>query len=132
MLTGSIPSAIKLLVRYCRFIDLHAIAKFFLEKKVSCGAIVLYCLNLPPHLQYLPENILIIGLMPPPHLPNPTTIAHLLDPIIVAVAKYGTVLGKMVPTFDHPNGVSTQARIIPLIFDLEASRKVSEFCSSLA
>ena len=65
MLTGSIPSPIKLLVRYCRFIDLHAITKLFLVKKVSCGAIVLYCLNLPPHLWYLPENILIIGLMPP-------------------------------------------------------------------
>ena len=99
---------------------------------MSCGAIVLYCLNLPPHLRYLPENILIIGLMPPPHLPNPTTISHLLDPVITAVAKYGTVLGKMVPTFDHPNGVSTQARIIPLISDLEASHKVSGFLSHAA
>jgi hypothetical protein len=132
MLTGSIPSPIKLLVRYCRFIDLHAITKFFLGKKLSCREIVLYCLNLPPHLWYLPENILIIGLMPPPHLPNPTTISHLLDPITVAVAKYGTVLRKMVSTFDHPEGVSTQARIIPLISDLEASCKVSGFLSHAA
>ena len=70
--------------------------------------------------------------MLPPHLPNPTTISHLLEPIIAAVAKYGTVLGKMVPTFDHPNGILTQARIIPLISDLEASRKVSGFLSHAA
>ena len=93
---------------------------------------MLYCLNFPPHLQYLPENILIIGLMPPPHLPTHTTISHFIVPIIAAVAKYGTVLGKMVPTFDHLNGASTQARIISLIADLEASCKVSGFLSHAA
>ena len=67
--------------------------------------------------------------MLPPHLPNPTSISHLLDSIIAAIAKYGTVLGKMVPPFDHPNGVSTQARMIPLMSDLEVSHKLPGFMS---
>ncbi|KAJ3899549.1 hypothetical protein F5879DRAFT_781431, partial [Lentinula edodes] len=38
-------------------------------KVVSCGAIILYCLNLPPEIRFLPENVFIIGMMPAPHSP---------------------------------------------------------------
>ncbi|KAF8221547.1 hypothetical protein L208DRAFT_1032324, partial [Tricholoma matsutake] len=36
-------------------------------KQKPCGAILLYCLNLPFHLQYQFENTFIVGLTPPPH-----------------------------------------------------------------
>ena len=96
-------------------------------KKVSCGAILLYCWNLPFNLRYQPENIFIVGLTPPPHLPDPTTISHLLDPVITSVVKYGVAPGQDVPTSRHPNGVPVQAKIAPVIADLEGSRKVSGF-----
>lgn len=56
--------------------------------KISCGVIVLYCLNLPLHLYYKPENNFIIGIMPPLNLPKPTTISHLLEPVIEAILAY--------------------------------------------
>ncbi|KAF8234899.1 hypothetical protein L208DRAFT_1259835, partial [Tricholoma matsutake] len=50
-------------------------------KKVSCGAILLYCLNLPFHLRYQFENTFIAGLTPPHHV-DPTTISHLLERLL--------------------------------------------------
>lgn len=35
-------------------------------KVVSCGAIILACMNLPPEIRYLPENLFFAGIMPPP------------------------------------------------------------------
>ncbi|KAF8229787.1 hypothetical protein L208DRAFT_1284806, partial [Tricholoma matsutake] len=96
-------------------------------KKVSCGAILLYCWNLPFNLRYQPENIFIAGLTPPPHLPDPTTISHLLDPVITSVTKYGVAPSQDVPTSRHPSGITMQAKIAPVIADLEGSQKVSGF-----
>lgn len=94
---------------------------------MSCGAILLYCLNLPFHIRYRFENTFIVGLTPPPHLPDPTTISHLLDPVITSVAKYGSAPGQNVPTSSHPDGIPVQAKIAPLIADLEGSRKTAGF-----
>ena len=116
-----------------RFLVSHNI--FFLQlylivdtgPKASCGAILLYCMNLPFHLRYRPENTFIIGLTPPPHAPNPTTISHLLDPVIISTIKYGAAPGQDVPTYRHPNGIPVQVKVAPLIADLEGSRKVGGF-----
>jgi hypothetical protein len=100
---------------------------FYIGKKVSCGAILLYCLNLPFHVRYRFENTLIVGLTPPPHLPDPITISHLLEPVINSVAKYGAAPGQNVPTSRHPDGISVKAKIAPVIADLEGSRKATGF-----
>ena len=68
-------------------------------KHASCGAIVLYCLNLPPHLRYLPENTFIVGLTPPPHAPDMITISHIIEPLIDSVLKYATPPAQHLPTF---------------------------------
>lgn len=104
----------------------------FIGKHVSCGAIVLYCLNLSPHLRYRPENTFIIGLTPPPHMPTATTICHLLDPFLSSISKYGIFPGQNVATFQYPAGVFVQVKITPLIADLEASRKVAGFLTHAA
>lgn len=77
-------------------------------------------------MRYQPENTLIIGLTPPPNLPDATEICHLLDPIVLSVASYGAG-GKQVPTFHHPECVLAHVRVAPLIADLEGSRKVAGF-----
>jgi len=48
---------------------------------VSCGAIILYCLNLPLSIRFLPENTFIIGMTPAPHAPTVWTISHILDSV---------------------------------------------------
>ncbi|KAF8231264.1 hypothetical protein L208DRAFT_1187282, partial [Tricholoma matsutake] len=89
--------------------------------------ILLYCLNLPFNLWYQFENTFIVGLTPPPHLSYPTTISHLLEPVINSVAKYGAAPGQNLPTSRHPDGISVKANIAPVIADLEGSRKATGF-----
>ncbi|EDR02599.1 uncharacterized protein LACBIDRAFT_308244 [Laccaria bicolor S238N-H82] len=96
-------------------------------KHASCGAIVLYCLNLPPHLRYLPENTFIVGLTPPPNAPDMITISHIIEPLIDSVLKYATPPGQRLPTFRHPAGVWFQIKVAPLISDIEASHKAGGF-----
>ncbi|KAF8226985.1 hypothetical protein L208DRAFT_1299046, partial [Tricholoma matsutake] len=98
----------------------------YIGKKVPCEAILLYCLNLPFHLQYRFENTFIVGLTPP-HLPHPTTISHLLEPVIKSVAKYGAAPGPNLPTSRYPDGISVKAKIEPVIVDLEGSHKATGF-----
>lgn len=100
-------------------------------KVVSCGAIVLYCLNLPPEVHYSPENIFIVGLIPPPYSPDPVTISHTLDPMVTKILDF-QYPGKRIITYRHPEGVAVQARIVPVIADLQAIRKVGEFLAPSA
>ncbi|THU76379.1 hypothetical protein K435DRAFT_879290 [Dendrothele bispora CBS 962.96] len=51
-------------------------------KVVSTGAILLCCMNLPPDIRYLPENVFIVGITPGPNLPDVITISHILRPLI--------------------------------------------------
>ncbi|KAF8223409.1 hypothetical protein L208DRAFT_1316880, partial [Tricholoma matsutake] len=102
----------------------NKIAGKLLERKyTSIQLIILYIVP----LYYQPENIFIVGLTPPPHLPDPTTISHLLDPVITSVAKYSVASGQDVVTSRHPNGIPVQAKIAPVIADLEGNWKVSGF-----
>lgn len=90
--------------------------------------ICLYCLNLPPDLCYKPENVFVVGLIPPYSEPNTTTISHILDPMVMKVLEYQAP-GKSVQTHRHLEGVLVQARIVPFIADLPASHKGAGFVS---
>jgi hypothetical protein len=116
-----------LLVNYCHSLNTLPNNIIYIGKHASCGAIVLYCLNLPAHLRYLAQNTFIIGLTPPPHAPSMITISHILQPFVDSVLKYAAAPGQQIPTFRHPEGVPMQIKIAPLIADLEASRKAGGF-----
>ncbi|VDB99907.1 unnamed protein product [Peniophora sp. CBMAI 1063] len=100
-------------------------------KKVSYGAIVLYCMNLPPELRFRPENVYIAGITPGPNAPNMITISHILELLINVVSRY-TSPGHHVPTFHHPQGMLIQLVLAPLIADIEAVRKTAGFMSHSA
>lgn len=65
--------------------------------------------------------------MPPPKMPDATTICHLLEPIVMSISKYAMAPGQLVPTCRHKEGVFVKVRAAPLIADLEASKKASGF-----
>lgn len=92
---------------------------------------VLCCLNLPPDLRYLPENVFVVGLLPSPFKPDAVLLTHLMDPIIKKILKYEPP-GKKILTHYHPEGTLVQARIIPLIADLPAAREAGGFLSHAA
>ena len=96
-------------------------------KVVSCGAIVLYCLNLPLSIRFLPENTFVVGMMPAPHTPTVWTISNILDSVQSMIMEFD-LPGKILPTYRHPlNGITVAARIIPLLADLQAIRKVAGY-----
>lgn len=103
----------------------------FPGKVVSCGAIILYCLNLPPEIRFLPENVFIVGMMPAPHSPTIWTISHILVSFQRAIAEFD-LPGKIIATHSHPGGITIALRLIPLIADLQAIRKVAGFLSHAA
>ncbi|KAL1671098.1 hypothetical protein EV122DRAFT_227114, partial [Schizophyllum commune] len=94
----------------------------------SCGVIALYCLNLPPHLRYRLENVYIAGITPPPHAPSFITISHILQPFVQSVIPFKPP-GQRIVTFRHPDGVMVTAKSIPLIMDMQASKKFTGFTS---
>src|ERR1700730_10715456 len=71
-------------------------------KSVSCGAIMLFCLNLPYELQHLPENTFFAGITPGPKEPTVTTINATTDPIVSQLDSMWH--GKIIPTHCCPEG----------------------------
>lgn len=95
-------------------------------KSVSCGAIMMFCLNLPYELQHLPENTYFVGITPPPKEPTLTGLTNLLDPVM-ARFDYLYRVGKTFRTYRHPEGRHIRVAILPAIGDLLAMRKALGF-----
>lgn len=55
-------------------------------KNISCGAIMLFCLNLPYEQQHLVENTFFAGITPPPKEPSVTTITAVSDPVVDCIS----------------------------------------------
>ena len=96
-------------------------------KVVSCGAIMLVCMNLPPEHRFRLGNMFFAGMTPPPYSPNVTAINELTEPIICQLLTFWP--GKVIPTFQHPNGVLVGVAILPVLADLPALRKLCGYLS---
>src|SRR6266508_1516021 len=94
-------------------------------KSVSCRVILMFCLNLPYELQFLPENTFFAGITPPPKEPTITTIMALADPIVDGLEAMWH--GKVICTHRHPGGILKRAAVLPAIGDLLAMRKALGF-----
>ncbi|KLO10373.1 hypothetical protein SCHPADRAFT_809911, partial [Schizopora paradoxa] len=87
-------------------------------KTAKCGLIALYCMNLPPHLRYEPENIFIVAIVPGPSAPDSETISEVLGPIVRDLQTFTD--GKILPTHMFPEGIRVRIRIAPVIADSPA------------
>jgi hypothetical protein len=94
-------------------------------KKVSCGAIMLFCLNLPYELAHAEENTFFAGLTPPPFEPNIVTITAVQDPVVDELETM--YLGRMIRSANHPTGLFRRVAVLPLIADLLALQKAGGF-----
>jgi hypothetical protein len=90
-------------------------------KTVSCGAIIFFCLNLPYHLQHLPENTYFAGITPPPKEPSVKVMTQLSNPIITFFEQFWE--GIRVRTHRHPLGITKKGAVLPGMGDLLAMRK---------
>ena len=71
-------------------------------KTVSCGTIMMFCLNFPYYLQHKPENTFFSGITPPPHEPSVVTITALLNPLVEQLQLFYS--GIIIWTYCHPTG----------------------------
>lgn len=94
-------------------------------KSVSCGAILMSCLNLPYELQHLPQNTFFAGITPPPEEPTMTTITAVSDPIIDRLKPMWD--GRLIKTYRYPRGIHKRAAVLARIGDLLAMRKAMGF-----
>lgn len=99
------------------------------KQKSSSTGIYMVCLNLPPDVRYLPENIYLVGVIPGPNKPNLDQMNHSLK-ILVDELKVFWIPGvQYTHTGRHPNGRLVNAALIPLVCDLLAARQVAGFGS---
>ncbi|THH23034.1 hypothetical protein EUX98_g8143 [Antrodiella citrinella] len=96
-------------------------------KSHSVGAIYMACLNLPPHLRYLPENIYLAGIIPGPKEPSLHQLNHALSPLINDLLLLWTRGLFLTRTALCPAGRLLRAAMIPLVCDLPALRKTAGF-----
>lgn len=90
-------------------------------KSMSCGAIMLVCLNLPYELQHLIENTYFAGITPTPKERTMTSVNELSDPIVHQLCAWYD--GKIICTHCYLAGTRKQAAVLPFIADLRAIRK---------
>lgn len=96
-------------------------------KHHSVGAIYMVCLNLPPELRYLTENMFLVGIIPGPKEPEKEELNHLLRPLVdelLVLWNRGVHLSK---TAKRRFGCDVFAAVIPLVCDLPAARKTAGF-----
>jgi len=87
-------------------------------KAVSCGVIIMFCLNLSYHLWHKPENTFFAGITPPPHEPSVVTISALLNPLVKQLKLFYS--GIITQTHRHPTGTVIQLVVLSAIGDLPA------------
>jgi hypothetical protein len=95
------------------------------SKKKLVGSIVMGLLNLPPSLQYKPENMYLVGIIPGPRELALDEINHCLQPVVnfcVSSWKEGT---NFMRTLLHAEGRLLRSVIAVAINDLPATHKLT-------
>lgn len=82
-------------------------------------------MNLPPEVCTADDNVFFVGMTPGPRAPSVIEISHVLAPLVDTLNEFWT--GKILPTHRHRQGTQIRVRLLPVIADIEAIRKVSGF-----
>nr|VWO99119.1 Zn(2)-C6 fungal-type domain-containing protein [Ganoderma boninense] len=97
------------------------------KQTVSVTGIYLVCLNLPPHLRYLPENTLLVGVIPGPHKPSLEQLNHFLRPLVDELLVFWDTGVFFSRTAKYDCGRLVRAALVPLVCDLPAARQTAGF-----
>ncbi len=97
------------------------------KQDVTVTGIYVYCLNLPPHLRYRPENMYLVGVIPGPTKPSIDQINHFLRPLVDELLEFwfkGVFYSR---TALYEAGRLVRAALVPLVCDLPAARQTAGF-----
>ena len=98
----------------------------FTRGNFSCGAVYLTILNLPRHLRYKKENMILLCLLPGGK-EKPQDLSKLLAPFVAEMQLLWT--GCIFHTISCPNGILIRGMLLIVSCDLPAARKVAGFKS---
>ncbi len=99
------------------------------KQSVSSTAIYMVCLNLPPHLRYLPHNMYLVGVVPGPTKPSTEQINHFLRPLVDELLEFWDTGVFYSRTDKWPRGRLARLAMLLLVCDLVAARQMSGFGS---
>lgn len=97
------------------------------KKKVTSTAIYMVCLNLPPHLRYLPENMYLVGVIPGPAKPSADQINHSLSLLVDELRDFWDPGVSYTRTALRPRGRRARSAMVPLVADTLAARQLAGF-----
>ncbi|KNZ56501.1 hypothetical protein VP01_238g8 [Puccinia sorghi] len=100
------------------------------SKHKSMGVFAISCMNLPPNLQNKISYICLAGVTPGPYSADKDTIKHLLKPIVDKLISLDS--GVIMKTHQYPWGWSVRVKLLCLLGDLLATKKVGGFASPTA
>lgn len=98
-------------------------------KKRSIGMVSLMCLNLPPHLRYLPENVFLVGIIPGPNEPRWHLVNAYLEPLVDDFLLFWQPGVWFTRTSNYPNGRFILCAIVVVVCDCLAARKVAGYAA---
>ncbi len=99
------------------------------KQTVTTTAIYMSCLNLPPHLRFLPENLYLVGIIPGPHKPSLEEINHALKPLLDELVVFNDSGVLYTRTAKYARGRHVRGALGPLVADLPAARQTAGFAS---
>ena len=97
------------------------------KQVATVTGIYLVCLNLPPHLRYLPENTLLVGIIPGPQKPSLTELNHYLKPLVDELLVFWETGVFYARTAKYECGRLVRCILVPLVCDLPAARQTAGF-----
>ena len=103
----------------------------------SIGALYIVILNLPREIRYLPENLILCGIIPcledssPEGKSEPTHLNTVLTPLVDELLELWEP-GVQMETHRHKNGVTVRAALLAISCDSPAARKVCGFLAHSA
>ena len=98
----------------------------FKGKKHSVGVLYLTILNLPRKERFKQENLIIAGIIPGPSEPDAAEMNNYLKPMVDELFSLHHS-GIVVTSAAHPSGSLLKARLLCIVCDLPAARKIGGF-----
>lgn len=94
-------------------------------KSYSAGVICLICLNLPPDIRYLLENVFIFCVFPGPKEPSIEQLNNVMTFLVDQFCVFWNPGVYYTSTPRHPHGRLAKVAIVLVLADLIAARKIS-------
>ncbi|THH31573.1 hypothetical protein EUX98_g2602 [Antrodiella citrinella] len=107
------------------------------KQTVTSTGIYMVCLNLPPDLRYLEENLYLVGVVPGPSKPSLQEMNHSLKLIVDDLLEFWNPGVFFSRTANYPTGRLVRCALGPVVCDLPAARQLlgiagvssTHFCS---